>query len=111
MKGDYQFHLDKLRQACDKHYCDIHAYVLMTNHVHLLIIPYKREGISKVIQCWDVIMFSISIILISVQALMKKTILELICDLACKLENIELIGSHQTSDDFIIVMATHQLKH
>ncbi len=32
---------------------------------------------------------------------MKKTILELICDLACKLENIELIGSHQTSDDFI----------
>jgi len=37
-------------KACNKHDCDIHAYVLMTNHVHLLITPHKKEGISKVIQ-------------------------------------------------------------
>ncbi len=42
---DYQFYLDKLKQACDKHQCDIHAYVLMTNHVHLLITPHKQDGI------------------------------------------------------------------
>jgi putative transposase len=47
---DYQFYLEKLQKACEKHECDIHAYVLMTNHVHLLITPYKDDGISKTIQ-------------------------------------------------------------
>ena len=47
---DYQFYLDKLKLACDKHDCDLHAYVLMTNHVHLLITPYNEQGISKVMQ-------------------------------------------------------------
>ena len=47
---DYQFYLEKLLKACNKHNCDIHAYVLMTNHVHLLITPHKKEGISKVMQ-------------------------------------------------------------
>jgi putative transposase len=47
---DYQFYFEKLKQACDKHNCDVHAYVLMTNHVHLLITPHKKDGISKVIQ-------------------------------------------------------------
>ncbi len=47
---DYRFYLEKLKKACDKHDCDIHAYVLMTNHVHLLITPHKKDGISKVIQ-------------------------------------------------------------
>jgi putative transposase len=48
--NDYQFYLDKLKAACDKHHCDIHAYVLMTNHVHLLITPYIKNGISKAMQ-------------------------------------------------------------
>lgn len=47
---DYQFYLDKLKLACDKHDCDLHAYVLMTNHVHLLITPNKKDGLSKVMQ-------------------------------------------------------------
>ena len=47
---DYQFYLEKLKKACEKHSCDIHAYVLMTNHVHLLITPHKKDSISKVIQ-------------------------------------------------------------
>ena len=29
---DYRFYLDKLQDACIKHQCAIHAYVLMTNH-------------------------------------------------------------------------------
>lgn len=47
---DYAFYLDKLQQACDKHKCDVHAYVLMTNHVHLLITPHTEQGISKALQ-------------------------------------------------------------
>ena len=47
---DYKFYLEKLLKACSKHNCDIHAYVLMTNHVHLLITPHKKDGTSKVIQ-------------------------------------------------------------
>ena len=47
---DYQYYLDKLRDACIKHDCDLHAYVLMTNHVHLLITPHKEEGMAKVMQ-------------------------------------------------------------
>jgi len=47
---DNQFYLDKLRDACIKHDCDLHAYVLMTNHVHLLITPHREEGMAKVMQ-------------------------------------------------------------
>lgn len=47
---DYRFYLEKLKLACDKHRCSIHAYVLMTNHVHLLITPHEEEGVGKVMQ-------------------------------------------------------------
>jgi putative transposase len=48
--ADYLFYLEKLQLACDKHGCDIHAYVLMTNHVHLLITPHKEQSLSKAMQ-------------------------------------------------------------
>jgi len=47
---DYRFFLDKLADAAKKHQCDIHAYVLMTNHIHLLASPHKTDGISKMMQ-------------------------------------------------------------
>lgn len=47
---DYVAYLGWLREGAEKHGCDIHAYVLMTNHVHLLMTPDSREGISKTIQ-------------------------------------------------------------
>lgn len=47
---DYQFYLEKLRQACEKHQCEVHAYVLMTNHVHLLITPHEEHSLSKCLQ-------------------------------------------------------------
>ena len=47
---DYQYYLKTLKKACAKHDCDVHAYVLMTNHVHLLITPHKKDGLSKAIQ-------------------------------------------------------------
>ena len=36
-KGDYRQSLDELGQAAKRHGCAIHAYVLMNNHVHLLV--------------------------------------------------------------------------
>lgn len=39
---DYQFYLNTLKEQAEKYSCSLHAYVLMTNHVHLLLTP-KRE--------------------------------------------------------------------
>ena len=36
---DYKTYLTFLRESCDKHDVAIHAFVLMTNHVHLLATP------------------------------------------------------------------------
>jgi putative transposase len=33
---DYRFYLQCLWQAAAKHGCQVHSYVLMSNHVHLL---------------------------------------------------------------------------
>jgi len=49
-KCDYQYYIEKLTIAADKNQCDIHAYVLMTNHVHLLITPHTEIGIGKMMQ-------------------------------------------------------------
>ncbi len=48
--SDYRFFLEKMSQACDRHDCEIHAYVLMTNHIHLLITPHTEQSIGKAIQ-------------------------------------------------------------
>jgi putative transposase len=49
-EADYLFYLEKLTDAANTHQCDIHAYVLMTNHVHLLVTPYTENGIGKMMQ-------------------------------------------------------------
>ena len=49
-ESDYHFYLEKLEQACNKHGYDLHAYVLMTNHVYLLIIRNTENGLSKAMQ-------------------------------------------------------------
>jgi len=48
--ADYAFYLEKLKLACDKHGCSLHAYVLMTNHVHLLITPHSEHSLAKTMQ-------------------------------------------------------------
>ena len=47
---DYRRDLDTLGEACQRWHCHIHDYVLMTNHVHLLITPETRNGFSQVMQ-------------------------------------------------------------
>lgn len=49
-EADYRFYLDTLEEGCNRYSCHIHAYVLMTNHVHLLMTPDGEAGISKVMQ-------------------------------------------------------------
>lgn len=44
--ADYQYYLQVLAQAAEESGCDVHAYVLMTNHVHLLVTPSVDQGIS-----------------------------------------------------------------
>ena len=43
-ESDYLIYLDLLRQAARHAGCQVHAYVLMTNHVHLLVTPATAEG-------------------------------------------------------------------
>jgi len=47
---DYQAYLMWLGEGAIKHGCNVHAYVLMTNHVHLLVTPESQQSISKMIQ-------------------------------------------------------------
>ncbi len=49
-EADYLFYLQCLNRACLKYQVAVHAYVLMTNHVHLLLTPNCCYGISKVMQ-------------------------------------------------------------
>lgn len=48
--SDYTVYLDWLSEAGGKYGCAIHAYVLMTNHVHLLLTPAREDSISRVMQ-------------------------------------------------------------
>ncbi len=46
----YRLYLQLLEGACSAHQCEVHAYVLMTNHVHLLITPSMPDGVSLVMR-------------------------------------------------------------
>ena len=41
---DYRFYLEVLNEQRKRWRCVIHAYVLMTNHVHLLLTPDSSDG-------------------------------------------------------------------
>lgn len=47
---DYHSYLHWLEKAAADGHCAIHAYVLMTNHVHLLVTPETETGIAKLMQ-------------------------------------------------------------
>ncbi len=48
--NDYQFYLRCLQEAAEVQSLAIHAYVLMTNHVHLLVTPETETSVSKMMQ-------------------------------------------------------------
>jgi len=47
---DYYSYLHWLQKAAADWHCAIHAYVLMTNHIHLLVTPETETGIAKLMQ-------------------------------------------------------------
>ncbi|MDA1107068.1 MAG: transposase [Proteobacteria bacterium] len=49
-ESDYRAYLGWLQEAATRYHCAIHAYVLMTNHVHILATPGDRDGISRMMQ-------------------------------------------------------------
>lgn len=48
--GGYQTYLYWLGEAARRYGCAIHAYVLMTNHIHVLATPSDEDGISQMMQ-------------------------------------------------------------
>lgn len=47
---DYAAYLEFLNLATEKTGCHVHAYVLMTNHVHILVTPMEDYGVSSLMQ-------------------------------------------------------------
>ena len=47
---DYRYYLDTLKESLQRNHCMLHAYVLMTNHAHLLITPETDYGVSHTMQ-------------------------------------------------------------
>lgn len=47
---DFRCYLKWLSEGARKYGCQVHAYVLMTNHVHLLVTPFMKESIGRMIQ-------------------------------------------------------------
>lgn len=47
---DYRFYLDCLSDAARRHGAQMHAYVLMTNHVHLLLTPDRESTPPTLLQ-------------------------------------------------------------
>jgi putative transposase len=49
-EADYWFLWERLSAGAGKFACDVHAYVLMPNHFHLLITPHVENGLGKLMQ-------------------------------------------------------------
>lgn len=47
---DYQKYLEVLTENATSAGCQLHAYVLMTNHIHLLLTPEHEAGVSRMMQ-------------------------------------------------------------
>src|SRR4051812_17873506 len=49
-EADYHAYLDALREYAMKFDCRVHAYCLMTNHVHLLLTPTEPTGCAQLMK-------------------------------------------------------------
>ena len=47
---DMKAYLNWLKEMSKKHKVDVHAWVLMTNHVHLLCTPQEENAVSRMMQ-------------------------------------------------------------
>ncbi|HEY0064279.1 MAG TPA: transposase [Telluria sp.] len=49
-KNDYQAFLDMLAEASEQFPCAVHAYVLMPNHLHILVTPTKAAAAAEMVK-------------------------------------------------------------
>ncbi len=47
---DYSAYLRWLKEGAERYKVDIHAYVLMTNHIHILATAHAKDGITRMMQ-------------------------------------------------------------
>jgi putative transposase len=47
---DYLFYLDHLAEQASKAGCAVHAFCLMTNHVHILLTPTEETSVSTMMK-------------------------------------------------------------
>ncbi|MGB5766265.1 MAG: transposase [Arenicellales bacterium] len=50
VEEDYRYYLNTLTEVSLRYGCAVHAFVLMTNHVHLLMTPEADESVSRCMQ-------------------------------------------------------------
>lgn len=48
--ADRSFYLQWLQEYSEKHHVDVLAYCLMTNHIHLVLVPETEEGLQQVLK-------------------------------------------------------------
>jgi putative transposase len=48
--ADREFYLTLLQEYCEKYQVEVWAYCLMTNHIHLILKPFKSDGLQKVLK-------------------------------------------------------------
>ena len=49
-ESDYKFYLHLLKESSYKYKVSVHTFVLMTNHVHLLVTPASEFSVSRMMQ-------------------------------------------------------------
>lgn len=49
-EAGYQIYQKWLKEVAERYHCQIHAYVLMTNNIHLLVTPSEESGITGLMQ-------------------------------------------------------------
>ena len=48
-EDDYSYYLERLKKWCQQQSVEVWSYCLMTNHVHLIVMPRKDSNLSKAI--------------------------------------------------------------
>lgn len=48
--GDREAYLGWLKEYCQKHHVEVLAYCVMTNHIHLVVVPDTDNGLQRVLK-------------------------------------------------------------
>src|SRR5689334_22954899 len=48
--ADRVSYLDQFASRCERHGLELWAYCLMTNHVHLVVVPKRRDAVARAIR-------------------------------------------------------------